>query len=99
MINHLEINDTQWSKLAYTLYATNPEYLCNALMAFESLQRLESKAARVLMYPSTMSPLSITPEGNLLQLAKNEYNVQLVPVKIQKKNKIYCKLSLSSSVH
>lgn len=46
---------TDWSQFAYSQYVTNPDYLCNSVMAFEALDRLGSKAARVLMYPSDWS--------------------------------------------
>jgi hypothetical protein len=75
-----------WSRYAYTQYATNTNYLCNSVMLFETLHRLGSKADRLLMYPSTMYPdpeASNTIESRLLLKAQNEYGVKLQPVEVQ----------------
>ncbi|VVT46225.1 uncharacterized protein SAPINGB_P001108 [Magnusiomyces paraingens] len=44
-------NSVDWSKFAYVQYVTNAVYLCNSVMIFEQLQRVGSRAQRVLMYP------------------------------------------------
>ncbi|PNS21953.1 hypothetical protein CAC42_551 [Sphaceloma murrayae] len=35
---------------AYTLYATNAEYLCNAVMMLDALDRVDAKASKLLLY-------------------------------------------------
>ena len=76
-----------WSRFAYTQYATTPEYLCNSLMLFASLHRLNSNASRLLMYSSdihlTQEGESEPIESRLLRKARDEYNVKLKPVRIQ----------------
>lgn len=77
---------TDWSQFAYSQYVTNPDYLCNSVMAFEALGRLGSKAARVLMYPSDWS-VDLDPADRTSQLllkAKTWYKATLVPVQIQR---------------
>lgn len=80
-------NHTDWSRFAYTQYVTKKEYLCNSVMIFENLHRIESKADRVMMYPATMQldPSSTTDESRLLLKARDEYNVKLIPIEIQRK--------------
>ncbi|KAF8851731.1 nucleotide-diphospho-sugar transferase [Acephala macrosclerotiorum] len=83
--------DVDWSQYAYALYATNTEYLCSAVMLFESLYRSGSQAERLLMYPNTYS-LQDTDgsiETRLLLKAQDEYHVKLVPVEIQHENTAY----------
>jgi hypothetical protein len=74
-----------WSRYAYTQYATNTPYLCNSVMLFEILHRLGSKADRLLMYPSNMKPDpgSDNEDSKLLVKAQNEYNVKLAPIEVQ----------------
>jgi len=76
-----------WSRFAYTQYATDRFYLCNSLMLFESLHRLGSKADRVLMYPSEW-PLSEEnlKESRMLRYARDHYGVKLKPIEIQMKS-------------
>ncbi|KAH7183166.1 nucleotide-diphospho-sugar transferase [Fusarium flagelliforme] len=76
-----------WSQFAYTQYVTNSEYLCNSVMFFEALNRLGSRADRVLMYPAGMwnDNLRLSIDTRLLIKARDEYNVKLVPIKIQRK--------------
>jgi len=77
---------TDWSQFAYSQYVTNPDYLCNSVMAFEALDRLRSKAARVLMYPSEWSvdPDSADQTSRLLLKANLRYNATLVPITVQR---------------
>ncbi|KAF2233329.1 glycosyltransferase family 8 protein [Viridothelium virens] len=76
---------TDWSKFAYSQYATDSATLCNAIMVFEALDRLGSKADRVLLYPQQWD---LTVEGpkdrdsQLLNLAKETYKVKLHPVQL-----------------
>jgi hypothetical protein len=78
-------NGVDWSRFAYTQYATNMAYLCNSVMLFETLHRLGSKADRLLMYPNTMQadPTSDSAESKLLLKAQNEYGVKLQPIEVQ----------------
>ncbi|KAL9090313.1 MAG: hypothetical protein Q9165_005346 [Trypethelium subeluteriae] len=79
------LDGTDWSKFAYSQYATDSATLCNAVMVFEALDRLGSKADRVLLYPEQWD---LTVEGpkdrdsQLLNLAKDTYNVKLHPVQL-----------------
>jgi alpha-N-acetylglucosamine transferase len=74
-----------WSRFAYCQYATNLDYLCNSLMIFESLSRLDSKAERLMMYPSEWDTHlnGRVVENELLLKARTQYNVSLVPVRVQ----------------
>ncbi|KAG4434671.1 hypothetical protein IFR05_009846 [Cadophora sp. M221] len=78
-------SSVDWSRFAYTQYVTNTEYLCNSVMLFEILHRLESKADRLMMYPASMHPDSTSPskESQLLLKAKKEFNVKLMPIEVQ----------------
>ncbi|KAG9252448.1 glucose N-acetyltransferase [Emericellopsis atlantica] len=81
-------SDVDWSRFAYTQYATDSEYLCNSVMLFEALHRLGSRADRVLMYPSHMMPnieveQTTTDDQRLLRKAAEQYKVRLVPVEVQ----------------
>ncbi|PGH02091.1 hypothetical protein AJ79_07728 [Helicocarpus griseus UAMH5409] len=81
-------NQIDWSRFAYAQYATNADYLCNSVMLFQGLDRLGSKADRMLMYPSRFSAESKSVEGNLLRKAL-EYDVNLVPIQVQKRDRDY----------
>ncbi|KKA30092.1 hypothetical protein TD95_005321 [Thielaviopsis punctulata] len=79
-----------WSRFAYAQYVTNTAYLCNSVMFFEALQRHDSKAQRVMMYPRTMmAPDATDANGNydagLLIKARDEYGVKLSPIDVQHK--------------
>lgn len=76
-----------WSRFAYTQYATDGSYLCNSLMLFEALDRLGSKADRVMLYPSEFlqSENDDSRESRLLRFARDNYRVQLKPIEIQMK--------------
>ncbi|KAI0536501.1 glucose N-acetyltransferase [Xylaria digitata] len=79
-----------WSRYAYTQYATNKEYLCNSVMIFETLHRLQAKAERVMMYPEKMmDPTETNPdsyEAKLLVKARDQYGVKLRPVSVQRRS-------------
>ena len=83
----LIFRNVDWSRYAYSQYATNSAYLCNAVMVFESLQRLGSKADRILFYPQEWD-LEIAStsdrDSQLLVKARDWYNVKLLPVEIDK---------------
>lgn len=77
-----------WSRFAYVQYATDQLYLCNSVMLFEILHRLQSKPDRLLMYPSTFlieeGDLASEPdESRLLRRARDEYNVKLQLIEVQ----------------
>lgn len=76
--------EIDWSRFAYTQYATNSDYLCNSVMLFEILHRLGSKADRLLMYPSSMKadPNSDNTDSKLLIKAQKEYGVKLSPIEV-----------------
>ncbi len=86
-------NETEWSKFAYAQYATDTEYLCNSLMLFEALDRLGSKADRLLMYPENfrLDAKAESKNTELLLRAKLEYGAKLVPVEVQHNNLAACK--------
>jgi len=73
-----------WSLYAYSQYATDQHYLCNSLMVFASLHKLNSKADRILFYPKTWD-LEITDSkdrtSQLLIMARDKYHVKLRPEK------------------
>ncbi|CAL5869960.1 uncharacterized protein PFLUO_LOCUS4193 [Penicillium psychrofluorescens] len=85
-IPHINYNKVDWSRFAYTQYATSSTYLCNALMVFEALHRYGSRADRVLFYPQDWD-LVVSDDNDrtsqLLMLAKEKYNVRVVPVSIE----------------
>ncbi|CCT71672.1 related to GNT1 alphaN-acetylglucosamine transferase K. lactis [Fusarium fujikuroi] len=83
-LSHAE-KDVDWSRFAYTQYVTNSEYLCNSLMFFEALKRHESRPDRVMMVPESMlEPEMVnSSDAYLLNKARDEYNVKLVPITIQ----------------
>ena len=83
-----------WSRFAYTLYSTDVTTLCNAVMLFELLHRLGSKADRLLLYPSSfVRKESDSIEGRLLTQAGRDYGAKLVPIEVQHKHMEYCKTS------
>jgi hypothetical protein len=82
-----EVAEIDWSRFAYAQYVTNTDYLCNSVMLFESLHRLESKPDRVLLYPSDMmDPEESNPKtknSTLLVQARDKYSVKLMPILVQ----------------
>jgi len=77
-----------WSRFAYTQYVTNSNYLCNSVMLFELLHKLDSQADRLMMYPSEMlidpgAKEATTDDGRLIIKARDEYNVKLAPITVQ----------------
>jgi len=80
----IQYDSINWSRFAYSQYATSSAYLCSAVMVFETLHRLGSRADRILFYPEewdTEVDSSTDRDSQLLVLARDEYNVQLIPVK------------------
>lgn len=80
--------EVDWSQFAYTQYVTNSDYLCNSVMIFETLDRLSSRADRVMLYPSKMfkSDNDTSLDAELIIKARDEYNVKLVPITVQHKD-------------
>lgn len=79
-----------WSRFAYVQYATDQLYLCNSVMLFEILHRLESKADRLLMYPSkfNVQDSEFAPQSEqsrLLKKARDKYDVKLQPIELQRR--------------
>ncbi|KAG9499228.1 hypothetical protein J7337_010047 [Fusarium musae] len=83
-LSHAEKN-VDWSRFAYTQYVTNSQYLCNSLMFFEALKRHGSRPDRVMMVPESMlEPEMVnSSDAYLLNKAREEYSVKLVPITIQ----------------
>lgn len=83
----LRYKNVDWSLYAYSSFATSSAYLCNSVMLFEALARLGSKADRILFYPETWD-LQISDshdrDSQLLVKAKEEYDVKLIPTKMDK---------------
>ncbi|KZM22665.1 uncharacterized protein EKO05_0009731 [Ascochyta rabiei] len=76
---------TKWSNYAYSLYATDSATLCHALLLFDALARLGSRADRVLFYPQhwdTEVTDARDRDSQLLVLARDQYQVKLHPVKL-----------------
>ncbi|KAF5654112.1 hypothetical protein F25303_1659 [Fusarium sp. NRRL 25303] len=74
-----------WPRFAYTQYVTNSEYVCNSVMFFEALQRLGSRPDRVMMVPASMlePDMENSSDTYLINKARDEYNVKIVPITIQ----------------
>jgi hypothetical protein len=82
---HIHYDEVDWTRFAYTQYATSEVYMCNCLMVFEALHRLGSKADRVLFYPEEWDLIVEDDRDRVSQLlleAKYKYNVVLIPLKI-----------------
>ncbi|KAF2088708.1 glycosyltransferase family 8 protein, partial [Saccharata proteae CBS 121410] len=85
-IGPIDMDAVDWSRFAYSQYATNGAYLCNSLMVFEALHRFGSRADRILFYPDEFD-LDVY-DGNdrdsqLLLVARDTYNVKIIPVPMQ----------------
>lgn len=81
----LRFTSINWSRYAYSQYATTSAHLCNSIMLFEALSRLGSKPDRLLFYPSTWDThiaSSRDRDSQLLVMARDKYKVKLIPVDI-----------------
>ena len=79
-----------WTRFAYTQYATNQPYLCNFVMLFEILHRLDNKADKLFMYPSDyeVDDGEVETESlgsRLLRKARDAYNVKLQSIQVQRR--------------
>lgn len=80
---YLNYDAIDWTQYAYTQYATDETYLCNSVMVFEALDRLGSRADRILFYPKDWDlKVNFADDrlSQLLNLAHDRYKVQLEPV-------------------
>lgn len=83
--------DVDWTQYAYVLYATDADYLCNAVMIFDSLQQLGNKADRLLLYADTLDISNVeSREGRQLVKARDELGVNLKPVKVLHQKSAAC---------
>ncbi|KAJ5083169.1 Glucose N-acetyltransferase 1 [Penicillium angulare] len=83
---HLDYTRVDWSRYAYSQYATSETYLCNSVMLFEALDRLGSRAERVLFYPQEWDLIirnDADRTSQLLRVAVEQYHVQLRPVAVE----------------
>ena len=83
----LRYKSVNWSRYAYSQYATDQAYLCNSVMVFEALDRLGSRADRILMYPEEWdTEISDGKDRNsqLLVIAREYYKVKLIPIKVRR---------------
>jgi hypothetical protein len=74
-----------WSKYAYSLYATDSATLCHAVLVFDALAKHGSRADRVLFYPrnwDTVVSDSRDRDSQLLVMARDRYKVKLEPVDV-----------------
>jgi hypothetical protein len=81
----LRYKNVNWRYYAYSQYATDSHYLCNSVMVFEALDRLGSKADRILMYPELWDSKmgnKTHRDSQLLAKARDQYGVKLIPVKV-----------------
>ncbi|KAL5041252.1 hypothetical protein BDW71DRAFT_13511 [Aspergillus fruticulosus] len=86
VLPHINYDLVDWSKYAYTQYATSSPYLCNAVMVFDALERLGSRAQRVLYYPKNWDVIVDSDhdrDSQLLRLAKVKYKAMLVPIELE----------------
>jgi hypothetical protein len=73
----------RFKRFAYSQYTTDTQSLCNSLMVFESLEKLGSRAERVLLYPKIW--LEATDDHinwQLLHKAESQFGVNLIPVNL-----------------
>lgn len=78
-------DSVKWNKYAYSLYATDSATLCHAVLIFDALANLGSKADRVLFYPEywdTKVTDSRDRDSQLLVIARDRYKVKLQPTRL-----------------
>ena len=83
---HIPESDIDWSRFAYIQYATNVHHLCNSVMLFERLHSLNSKASRLLLYPTGFSLDREGLEAQFLKKARDQYNAVLQPIEVQRRD-------------
>lgn len=91
-VDYWKLPDLDWTQYAYALYATDVEYLCNAVMIFDSLEMYGSRADRLLLYADALGISDKdTQEGMLLAKARDELGVKMQPVKVLHQETAACK--------
>lgn len=88
---HINYDAVDWSSFAYSQYATDEAYLCNSVMIFEALDRLGSRADRILFYPQTWDvevSNSWDRSSQLLIMVRDKYKVKLMPVSIPESSNV-----------
>jgi hypothetical protein len=83
---YLNYDAIDWSRYAYTQYVADEAYLCNSVMVFEALDRLGSRADRIMFYPQTWDTKVSNKNdrtSQLLNLARDRYKVQLEPITVE----------------
>ena len=83
--NTCNSDGADWSRYAYSLYATDSATVCHAVLVFDALERLGSRADRVLFYPEywdTVVESAIDRDSQLLVLARDNYRVKLHAIKV-----------------
>ena len=81
-------DDVNWGDFAYVQYVTNEKYLCNSLMIFEALYRLNAKADLLMLYPQNWQVpdndgSESEYESKLLAEARDLYKVILKPIEVR----------------
>ena len=79
----LTYKNVDWRRYAYAQYAADGQYLCNAVMAFDALDRYGSKARKILLYPEDMDTEILSSrdrDSQLLVLARDTYGALLLPI-------------------
>ncbi|KAL2869420.1 nucleotide-diphospho-sugar transferase [Aspergillus lucknowensis] len=85
-VPHINYDLVDWSRYAYSQYATSSPYLCNAVLVFDALERLGSRAQRVLFYPKDWDVVVDSDhdrDSQLLRLAKEKYKAMLIPIEVE----------------
>jgi len=91
----VEPPDFNWTNVYNVQYAATPIHLCNALMLWSQIERIGSRAQRLMYYPSHWSPDEIddsdpekelTPIARLLTSAIEDYAVTLQPLDVLHEN-------------
>lgn len=83
---HINYDLVDWSGFAYSQYATSSPYLCNAIMVFDALERLGSRARRILYYPENWDVVVESDrdrDSQLLRLARDKYKAHLIPIEAE----------------
>ena len=83
-------NEPNWARLAHAQVLRHQLDVCNAVMLFAELERQESLADRIMLYPKswddgrweddTASLKSLETSLRIIQLASTRYDVSLMPI-------------------
>ncbi|CCH43565.1 Glucose N-acetyltransferase 1-A [Wickerhamomyces ciferrii] len=82
--NNTDLNQVDWSKLAYVLYATSSSHLCNSMMIFAELRKFQTKAELVLLVKREfiLNETAYPNEYKTLTEFSQNYNVTLKPTTV-----------------